>query len=64
MRSDPVVEPVREAPAPSRFMDPVSPQDNPELVRRNIRLALALWGISLLLFAGTIAVALVYLMVD
>ena len=34
---------------------------NPELARRNLRLGLALFGVFVLLFAGTIAIALLYL---
>ena len=34
---------------------------NPELARRNVRLGLALFGVFVLLFAGTIAIALLYL---
>ena len=36
----------------------------PELERRNIALGWALFGIFLLLFAGTIGVALLYLALD
>ena len=34
---------------------------NQELARRNVRLGLALFGVFVLLFAGTIAIALLYL---
>jgi hypothetical protein len=44
--------------------EPVSPDDDPALARRNLRLAAAFWGIALLLFAGTFLVAVVYLLVD
>jgi hypothetical protein len=37
---------------------------DPELARKNIRLGLALFAVFLLLFAGTILVALIYLAVD
>ena len=37
---------------------------NPELARKNIRWGLALFGIALLLFAGSIVVALIYVSVD
>ncbi len=35
-----------------------------ELARKNLRLGLALFGLFLLLFAGTIVVALIYLAID
>jgi hypothetical protein len=35
-----------------------------ELARKNVRLGLLLFGISLLLFGGTIAVAFIYLVLD
>jgi hypothetical protein len=37
---------------------------DPELERRNLRLGWALFGLSLLLFLGTFAVALIYLQLD
>jgi hypothetical protein len=37
---------------------------DPELARRNLRLGWALFGIFVLLFAGTVAVAFVYLALD
>ena len=64
MSSDRRVEAVREPPRSSTFVEPVSPDGRPELARSNMRLALALWGISLLLFAGTVAIALVYLALE
>ena len=33
---------------------------DPELARRNVRLVLALFGVFVLIFAGPIAVALIY----
>lgn len=36
----------------------------PELVRKNLRLALALFALSLLLFFGSIAVAYVYVALE
>ena len=36
----------------------------PELARKNMLLGLALFGVFLLLFAGTLAVGLVYLAFD
>jgi len=35
-----------------------------ELARKNLRLGLALFGLFLLLFAGTVVVALIYLAID
>ena len=37
---------------------------DPELARKNVRLGLALFGVFVLIFAGTVAVALIYLAVD
>jgi hypothetical protein len=37
---------------------------DPELARRNLRLGWALFGVFVLLFAGTVAVAFVYLALD
>jgi hypothetical protein len=37
---------------------------DPELARRNVRLGWMLFGVFLLLFAGTFAVALLYLQLD
>jgi hypothetical protein len=37
---------------------------DPELARRNARLGLLLFGVFLLLFAGTFAVAFIYLAFD
>jgi hypothetical protein len=37
---------------------------DPELARRNLRLGWALFGLFVLLFAGTVLVALVYLQLD
>jgi hypothetical protein len=34
---------------------------DPELARRNMRLGWALFGLFVLLFAGTVAVALIYI---
>ncbi len=34
---------------------------DPELARKNVRLGLALLGVTLLLFAGSVAVAEIYL---
>jgi hypothetical protein len=37
---------------------------DPELERRNMRLGWAVFGLALLLFAGTFLVALIYLQLD
>jgi hypothetical protein len=37
---------------------------DPELERRNMRLGWAIFGLSLVLFAGTFLVALIYLQLD
>jgi hypothetical protein len=37
---------------------------DPELARKNLRLGWALFGVFVLLFAGTVAVAFVYLALD
>jgi hypothetical protein len=37
---------------------------SPELARKNVLFGLALFGIFVLLFAGTVVVALIYLAVD
>jgi hypothetical protein len=39
------------------------PNLNPELARRNVVLGWALFGVFLLLFGGTVVVALIYLAV-
>jgi hypothetical protein len=46
------------------FVGPVPPTEpTPELARRNVILGLALFGVFVLLFAGTVVVALIYLAV-
>jgi hypothetical protein len=37
---------------------------DPDLARKNVRLGLLLFGVFLVLFAGTFAVALIYLQFD
>lgn len=50
-------------PEPSRTTnEPVGP--TPEIARRNIALGLALLGVALLIAAGAVLVALVYLQYD
>ncbi len=40
------------------------PFENPELARKNLVFGWALFGLFVLLFAGTVAVAFVYLALD
>ena len=42
--------------------EPVEPIG--EIARRNVRLGLALFAVFLVLFAGTVAVAFIYLAID
>jgi hypothetical protein len=45
--------------------EPLTPSEpTPEVARRNVVLALALLGLSLLIAAGAIVVALIYLQYD
>jgi hypothetical protein len=64
MTADSLVEPVAEPPATGRMHIPRSPDEHPELARRNAVLALMLWALSLALFVGTIGIAFVYLALD
>jgi hypothetical protein len=57
-----VTEPAPEPYAAQSAHAPVDP--GREVAGRNNRLALALFGLALLLFGGTFAVALVYLALD
>ncbi len=59
--TDPVDEP-RPAEVVPRAVDPVDP--GIELARKNTLLGLALFGLSLLLFAGVWVVAFIYLALD
>jgi hypothetical protein len=53
------------APEPYQPQVPQQPVDSDaEIARRNALFGLALFGLSLLLFGGTFAVALVYLALD
>ena len=62
--TEPVEEPRPAEPVPSAA-EPVEPDDpEQELGRRNARFGLALFGLFLLLFAGTWAVAFIYLALD
>ena len=53
-----------DPPAPRTMHEPKSPDDDPNLARQNVILALALFGLSLTLFCGTFVIALVYLLLD
>ena len=55
-----MTEPVREPPPPRTFEAPVGP----EQARKNLVLGWALFAFSLILFAGTIGIALLYLALD
>jgi hypothetical protein len=57
-----VTEPVPETRPPDVVVQPVEPDR--ELAHRNNVLGIALFGLSLLLFAGTFLIALIYLVVD
>jgi hypothetical protein len=57
-----VTEPLPQPKHPGIMVEPTDP--DLELARRNVRFALALFGLFLLIFAGTIAVAFVYLALD
>jgi hypothetical protein len=57
-----LTEPVPETRPPDVVVKPVEP--DPELGHRNNVLGIALFGLSLLLFAGTFLIALTYLVVD
>jgi hypothetical protein len=57
-----VTEPLQEVAAPRKTTEPVEP--TPEIARRNIAFALALLGVALLIAAGSVVVALVYLHYD
>ena len=51
-----------EPPPPRTTVEPV--EATPEVARKNIVLGLALFGIALLVAAGTVVVALIYLQYD
>ena len=57
-----MTEPVPETRPPDIVVRPVEP--DAELAHRNNVLGIALFGLSLLLFAGTFLIAFVYLAVD
>ncbi|MGZ8695226.1 MAG: hypothetical protein ACXWYS_07285 [Gaiellaceae bacterium] len=55
-------EPLPQPRHPGATVEVTDP--SPELARKNVLFGLALFGLFLLLFAGTVAVALVYLQFD
>jgi hypothetical protein len=57
-----VTEPVYEPPPPKTMHEPTDPEE--ALARKNLVFGLVLFGVFLLLFAGTVVVALIYLAVD
>jgi hypothetical protein len=57
-----VTEPVPQPPPPQTMHEPADPEA--ALARKNLVFGLVLFGIFLLLFAGTVLVALIYLAVD
>ena len=57
-----MTEPVPQPPPPRTTAPPVDP--SVALARKNVAWGLALFGIFLLLFAGTVLVALAYLWLD
>jgi hypothetical protein len=60
-----VSEPLPEPPVPETEHPPPDPRDSHSaLARKNMLWGWALFGVFLLLFAGTIVVALIYLALD
>jgi hypothetical protein len=59
-----LVEGVQEPPRPTSMHVPVAPEDDPALARANLVAGIVLFAVSLLLFAGTMLVALAYLALD
>ena len=57
-----MAEPLREPIPPRTMTEPVGA--TPEIARKNVVLGLALLGIALLIAAGSVVVALVYLHYD
>lgn len=57
-----MTEPVEEPRGPAGTVEPVDPER--EIARKNVALGLSLFGLFLLLFAGTWVVAFIYLAVD
>jgi hypothetical protein len=57
-----MVEPLPESTPPRTMNEPVGP--TPEIARKNLVLGFALLGFALLIAAGSVVVALVYLHYD
>jgi hypothetical protein len=57
-----MTEPVRQPPPPRTTVPPVDP--SLELARKNVAWGLALFGIFVLLFGGTVLIAFAYLWLD
>jgi hypothetical protein len=57
-----MAERLSEAPPPRATNEPVGP--TPEIARKNVMLGLALLGVAILIAAGAVVVALVYLQYD
>ena len=57
-----MTERVPEPPPPRTTYEPV--EGDRELARRNMALGWALFGLALLIFGGTIGVAVIYLLLD
>ena len=57
-----MTEPVPQPPPPRTTVAPVDP--SLELARKNLAWGLALFGIFVLLFGGTVLIALAYLWLD
>ena len=60
--SEPLTEPMREPPPPRSLRPPVDV--TPEIARKNIRLGIGLFVLAVLIAAGSVVVALVYLHFD
>jgi hypothetical protein len=58
-----MAEPLPETQQPQTLVDPADVGD-PELERKNILFGWALFGLFLLLFAGTVGIAFIYLWLD
>jgi hypothetical protein len=57
-----MAERLPEAPPPRTTNEPVGP--TPEIARKNVVLGMALLGVALLIAAGAVVIALVYLQYD
>jgi hypothetical protein len=58
-----VTEPLQDPSPPETLVEPADVSD-PELERKNILWGWALFGLFLLLFAGTVGIAFIYLWLD